>query len=422
MEDYRTPQTEIDRIAEEFADLHNKRAEESFWKNPVFQREFKFEPGERILYLNYQNLKFVLIRSIIPLLFLFFLLVGTFVVIFLFTSEKTLLFLFIVIGALYLISMLIGAIFLLITSKSYRYIITDRRIVVGYTFLQRWARSVDFYNIVDIVVRKGLIARLFNTGEVMIITGASEGLLVQGSAGAKSSFLLKGFMNIKNPFRVKNLIKTLMLRVEKTPSEIPPLLVPEISSPTIQYEKELALFPDEKVFKVFKMKRSSSIIKGLVAWAVIPLYFIQILPDLIRNPDIWIAILKVGGIVWVIGALVIILLSKAYSSAFEYVITNYRVIMLRKFINLHCRDVIMGKITDVSIFQMAVGRIANFGMITIGTKGFERLIKYRALFNIQGVANVPHEKDDIRNLVLHFQRGSMYAPAMEIYDPEFLSC
>ena len=95
--------------------------------------------------------------------------------------------------------------------------------------------------------------------------------------------------------------------------------------------------------------------------------------------------------------------------------------MLKKFFGISIRDVIMGKITDVSIFQMAAGRVANFGVINIRTKGFEKIFRFRDLYHIQGVPNVVKEKEDIRNMVLYFQRGRLYSPELEMFDPEFLN-
>lgn len=413
----------LDTLMKEYADLRNPTAERQFFNNNTFRSEIKFEPDEKILYLNYQNLKYVLIKSVLPVIF---------VVIFSFLAyggyQKLSEELF---GEVPSFLLFIGLTIVLIVgftlikqylqSKSYRYIITDRRIIVGYTFLQRWVRAVEFSNIVDIVVHQSLIARPFNAGNVMLITGSYEGVYVGGGTGVKGTMLIRGFMNVPDPFRIKNLIKGLMSLYSENQAQIPDLLVKPLDSPAIQHKEEIGLKPEEHIFKVYEKKQSSSLIKGLIGWLVIPFYLLFSFGDISFILELGSNFLRLIGIILLIGIVVIIVFSKSHARGFEFVITDKRIIMFKKFLSISIRDVIMGKITDVSIFQQAVGRVANYGLIQIGTKGFERLIKFKDLYHIQGVANVPVEKDDIRNLVLYFQRGQLYNPLIEMYDPEFLN-
>ncbi|TFH31342.1 MAG: PH domain-containing protein [Promethearchaeota archaeon] len=202
---------------------------------------------------------------------------------------------------------------------------------------------------------------------------------------------------------------------------IPPLLISPLPIPEIKHAKNIDLKPEEHIFKVYSKKQSSSIIKGLIAWLVVHFYILFSLGDINILFNLGPNFLKIIGFILLAGVIVIIFFSKFHSRGFEFVITDRRIVMYKKFLSIMCRDVIMGKITDVSTFQMAVGRVANFGMITIGTKGFEKLLKFKDLYHIQGVADVTSEKDDIRNMVLYFQRGVFYTPMMEMYDPEFLN-
>ncbi|MHA1611006.1 MAG: PH domain-containing protein [Promethearchaeota archaeon] len=418
----------LDQLMAEYADLRNPTAEKRFFSNQTFRNEIKFEPNERILYLNYQSLKYVLTKAIIPVLILILFSLMSFGGIRVFTEslEENL-----EIGNLAPVFWVLGITLVVIVgftllkqylvSKSYRYIITDRRIIVGYTFLQRWTRAVEFGNIVDIVIHQPFFARLFKAGNVLLITGANEGAYVGGVGGAKGMMMIRGFMNIQTPFRIKSLIKELMTLYSENRIEVPPLVTHPLPFPEIKHAKKIGLKPEENVFKVYYKKQSSSIIKGLIAWLVAPFYVLFSIGDIGFLLDLGPNFLKIVGIILVAGVIVIILLSKFHSRGFEFVITDRRIVMYKKFLSITCRDVIMGKITDVSTFQMAVGRVANFGMINIGTKGFEKLIKFRDLFHIQGVANVVTEKDDIRNMVLYFQRGQFYNPLMEMYDPEFLN-
>lgn len=149
----------------ENSDLRNPSAEKSF-SNETFRNEIKFEPGEKLFYLNYQNLLIVISISVLPLiliivLFLFgyFKLKNN-----LFESNSTGLIVLLITAFIILIAYGIPIIFRTIQSKSYRYIITDRRIIIGYTFLQRWTRIVEYSNIVDVVVHQPFSCDFFDLG------------------------------------------------------------------------------------------------------------------------------------------------------------------------------------------------------------------------------------------------------------------
>lgn len=414
----------FDNIMRENSDLRNPSAEKSFFSNETFRNEIKFEPGEKLFYLNYQNLLIVISISVLPLiliivLFLFgyFKLKNN-----LFESNSTGLIVLLITAFILLIAYGIPIIFRTIQSKSYRYIITDRRIIIGYTFLQRWTRIVEYSNIVDVVVHQPFFLRLFRSGNVLLITASNEGPYIRGSAaGTKGMMNNQGFMKIKYPFRIKRMIRQIMHVYTEKHASPPPLLTSPLQNPVIKHPDELRIMKNEHLFKIYEKKRSSSLIKGIFAWLTIPLYVILNIKDLG-------IILKIGstffqwiGIILLSGIILIIIFSKYHAKGFEFAVTDRRIIMMKKFLDISIRDVIMGKITDVSIFQMAAGRVANFGLVFIGTKGFERMVRFRDLYHIQGVADVVKEKEDIRNMVLHFQRGQLYSPELELYDPEFLN-
>ena len=58
----------IDKIALSFQDLRNINVEQKFSQNKTFQKEFKLDQGERILYLNYKNLWFTRFKILTPTL------------------------------------------------------------------------------------------------------------------------------------------------------------------------------------------------------------------------------------------------------------------------------------------------------------------------------------------------------------------
>ncbi|WP_457558333.1 PH domain-containing protein [Candidatus Harpocratesius sp.] len=414
----------FDNIMRENSDLRNPKAEKNFFSNETFRNEIKFEPGEKLFYLNYQNWFIVVVFNAIPLIITIALLLFGFFKLKskLFELDSFELVILLIIIVIFLLIYGIPIVMKFIQSKSYRYIITDRRIIVGYTFLQRWTRIVEYSNIVDVVVHQPFFLRLFRSGNVLLITASNEGPYIRGSAaGTKGMMNNQGFMKIKYPFRIKRMIRQIMHVYTEKHASPPPLLSLPLKNPIIKHPDELKVTKKEHLFKIYEKKRSSSLIKGIMAWLAIPFYFILNMRDLRIILALGSSFFQWIGIILLSGIILIIIFSKYHAKGFEFAVTDRRIIMMKKFLDISIRDVIMGKITDVSIFQMAAGRVANFGVIYIGTKGFERMIRFRDLYHIQGVADVVKEKEDIRNMVLYFQRGQLYSPELEFYDPEFLN-
>ncbi|MHA1898337.1 MAG: hypothetical protein ACTSU2_13160, partial [Promethearchaeota archaeon] len=228
---------------------------------------------------------------------------------------------------------------------------------------------------------------------------------------------LRGMRNIKNPFMIKKLVRRIMDYYSKSKKYKPILLVPEIKDVKIDYP-EIDLLKDEKVYKMYKRKKSSSFFMILFGYFSIMLMLLpNLAPLFMEDLKMYVAIM----VIIVIGGLFLILLiSKFHSRSFVYIVTNRRIIIFKKFITTRIRDAIMGKITEISLFQMTTGRIANFGNIKIGTKGFENSAIYQTLIAITGIKDAPKEKDDILQIVKYFQKGKMYNPLIELYDPEYL--
>jgi hypothetical protein len=417
------------KLEDEFVDLKNPKAEKKFFNNSAFQVEFKFEPGEKILYLNYQNVKYVIGSIFLTLGTIAAILIATFLTIgFIEVLDWGFIgmLLTIIVGIMAFVGILISVI-TFVSASSYRYLITDRRLVMGYTLGQRWARSVNYSNILDLVVSQGPMGRLFHTGTLFIITGSNEGAMgaspaaAGGAQQAKQAMALAGFLNVKFPFRIKNLLSRIMHYYGETELARPQLNVDEMFEPKITNAQYIKLYPDEKVYKIYQRKMVSSLIPflGMLVFGLV--YGIQYIGEaLIFLAEFTSLII---GLAIILGGLVVflIVMSKYHAKGFEFVVTNRRIVIFKKFLSITCRDVIMGKICEVSIFQMMTGRMANFGTIKIGTKGFENMRMYIDLQAIQGVADAPKEKDEIMNVILHFQNGQLHSPMMEMYDPEYFS-
>ncbi|MHA1339402.1 MAG: PH domain-containing protein [Promethearchaeota archaeon] len=418
------PEEFFKQISKEFGDLRDPKAERKFAKDKAFQAEFKFEPNERLLFLRYQNVFFAIFRVIFG-----FLIMGIFMSIPFITLKITDILIIIIPVIVISIIAIISIIFQIIYATSYRYIITDRRIIIGYTFIQRWSRSVNYSNIIDITVNQGVIARLFKVGSLNIITGSNEGVIATTQSSGMSSsskvMFLTGFINVSNPFKIKRLIYRIRRYYEVNKVYRPPLIVPEIKKPNLKFKEYYDLAKDEKIYKIYYRKMSSSFCSlfGIFFGIIISLFqlFQNFLQFLISNTETLItfaaSILIISGIIIVI----LIPLSKYHSKGFEYVVTDRRIIMFKKFLNIWLRDAIMGKITELSLGQQAVGRAANFGTIKVGTKGFESIKSATFLLSINGVADAPKEKDEILNVVLHYQDGKMYSPLEELINPEYFS-
>jgi len=423
------PEEFFKQIEEEFGDLRNPHVEQKFSKDHAFQVEFKFEPNERLLYFQYQKVKYAIFKTLLGCIMIFFIFSFPFILMDLLipSINKYLNIAIIIIIVVICFIAILSIIFVTISATSYRYIITDRRIIIGYTLGQRWSRSVNFTNILDIIVRQGPIARLFGVGSINIITGSNEGFIpVNASAtgNVRNVIFLSGFINVPKPFKIKKLICKIRNYYEVNKFFKAPLNVPELKNPKLKFEKYYDLAPDEKIYKVYSRKRMSSYC-GLLSFVYVVIMIIFQLSDLtdlfINNIQSSISLI-VGFILFFTCVIFLLIpVSKYHSKGFEYLVTDRRIIMFKKFINIRLRDAIMGKITEVSLGQQIVGRVADFGTIKIGTKGFESRKIASYLLSINGVPNSPKEKDEILNIITYYQDGKLYSPIEELYNPEYFS-
>lgn len=415
----------IDDVAFAFQDLRNQNAEDKFARNKTFKKEFKLDEDERILYLNYKDMWFTRFKILAPTFFIIILLfISSF---FLNLSLSNDIQNNIISGSIIIIVFfsIISLIFNSIAASSYRYIITDRRIIIGYTFIRRWVRSIYFTNIVDITIEQNIFARLFKTGNLIIITGSDEGAMLNlPDKDVKNILQTRGFIGIRHPFRVKKLLNRLIHHFSSSDSFIPILEHNPIQIEHDEISPQLQIGTNEVIFKRYQRKRASSFFKLLGFFTFIIFFLFQLTNDLLtimlESPyfkeiilySLLFLGLLIGLFYWI---------SKYHSQAFQYIVTNQRIIFYNDFINIRCRDAIMGKITEVGLGQVLVGRIGNFGDIKIATKGYEGIGAKRGFNKIEGISNSPQEKDIIQNIVLYFQKGKFYNPLIEIFDPEFLN-
>ena len=132
--------------------------------------------------------------------------------------------------------------------------------------------------------------------------------------------------------------------------------------------KQISLRPDEKVIMILK-RRYPSIISSLFAAFV---FFISTIGgNLVRftvtRPldQLWIIsylviVVVVGG-----GVLAIVLLiGYFYVKGHLYVVTNKRILVLRKFVGITVREVAHREITDMVVNQGPLARLLNYGSVS----------------------------------------------------------
>ncbi len=305
-------------------------------------------------------------------------------------------------------------------AKANRYVITDKRIVIGVTFWWRLYRSYYYDMILDMIVQQGPLSRSVDAGSLLLVTASDGGVIPAvpntRSRGAtmgsnQTRAMPNGLRDIPSPFRVKQLVRRLIRHYESSETTVPPLPVCAIE-PAVPVPPQVDLFPGEQVFKTYTRTKTSSFCRLLTVVLSGLLLLFQFFSRLVEiGLPVIMALLPYVAIGIGLLVVAVVILSKYHARGHLYLVTDRRVVMFKKFVSILIRDAIYGMITDVSMQQMASGRLANFGTIKIMTKGFEHASMFSSLISIDGVSNAPTEKDDVFNIVLHFQNGMMFDPA-----------
>lgn len=134
--------------------------------------------------------------------------------------------------------------------------------------------------------------------------------------------------------------------------------------------KEISLRPDEKVTMMLK-RRYPSIISSLFAgfaffiW-IIGSYVVRFISRYITLPEeAWVItglyiILIVGGSILAI----VLSIGYFYVKGHLYVVTNKRLLVLRKFIGITVREVAYREVTDIVVNQGPLARLLNYGSVS----------------------------------------------------------
>lgn len=77
--------------------------------------------------------------------------------------------------------------------RAKKYIITNKRVISDYTFIQKQSSSAELHKITDVYLKQGLMDRVFNVGSLEINTAGSN----------KKEIIIE---RIETPFEIKKLI------------------------------------------------------------------------------------------------------------------------------------------------------------------------------------------------------------------------
>jgi hypothetical protein len=157
--------------------------------------------------------------------------------------------------------------------------------------------------------------------------------------------------------------------------------------------KEVTLTKDEKVLMVLRRVYASFAVivtVGLVILAVILLTARPFLPVNLVYPLYFLC--------FVILPIVLYGLGYFYVRGHHCIITNYRIIMFRKFLGILIRSVACDKITDIIVSQGPFARLFNYGGIAPMTAGITMPFGM-AILSLSGVRNPYEVRDSITKLL-----------------------
>jgi hypothetical protein len=137
--------------------------------------------------------------------------------------------------------------------------------------------------------------------------------------------------------------------------------------------KQISLRPDETVTMVLTRRFPSIVTSLFTSFLAILVFFISnIVNVLSRGPFDQ---LQIGGelqVIVIAGAIIMgvvvlaiaLLIGYFYVKGHLYVITNKRILVLRKFIGITVREVAHQEVTDIVVNQGPIARLLNYGSVT----------------------------------------------------------
>ena len=132
--------------------------------------------------------------------------------------------------------------------------------------------------------------------------------------------------------------------------------------------KQISLRPDEKVTMILK-RRYPSIVSSL--FSAFAFFILLIGSNVVRlittrlPSQIW--IISYLSIIVVVGGgiiTIVLLIGYFYVKGHLYVVTNKRILVLRKFIGITVREVAHQEVTDIVVNQGPLARLLNYGSVS----------------------------------------------------------
>ena len=119
------------------------------------------------------------------------------------------------------------------------------------------------------------------------------------------------------------------------------------------------LLPDERI--CFRTRKHLIIFFFPVAWTLFSIYL-----DTLMKTNIFLA--KVAWAPWLVALIYWLYIWLEYITA-EFAVTDKRVMMREGFFHLHMNETRLSAISQVNVNQGILGRIFNFGMVSINAFG-----------------------------------------------------
>lgn len=139
-------------------------------------------------------------------------------------------------------------------------------------------------------------------------------------------------------------------------------------APTESFPQQVSLLPDERAIMTLR-RRYPSIFTSILSFAAttILIGLSSIFRYVAQYPD-YVAIIMdfLYLIIIAIAAFfaVIALVGYFYVQGHLYILTNRRIILLRKFITISVRELAYSEITDIIVNQGPIARLLNYGSVT----------------------------------------------------------
>ena len=271
---------------------------------------------------------------------------------------------------------ILGAVINTFSWRGYRFLITNKRIVIYQKFIEKQKNEIPLERIIDVVIIQGPFGRIADYGTIKPLTAGYEDINSASQPGTSALVNIREITDIKSPWKVYALLQELIQAKKfELQIEIPPVLKREAISADVP--KEISLLDSEKVIFVRKRTYASAIMNIFTLFLALATATMQIISsaDMFEFLVTHYSIVVVVGIYIIIGIIILSLIYMAiavcYARGHIYVFTDFRVFIYRKFIWLSIRDSFYRSVTNVVKRVPFWGRSLHYEGLHIITPGTE---------------------------------------------------